>query len=109
LLYSAKEGLFQQTVLNNICDWISYNLASTHTKSSLQFYQKWIVQFHSALYISLKNGWSTFCSSFFPDLVEGTSGQLAPISGHGFDGMVYNELGLHRELAISDITQFGVI
>jgi len=24
LLYSAKEGLFQQTVLNNICNWISY-------------------------------------------------------------------------------------
>jgi len=42
----------------------------------------------------------------FPDPVKATSGQLVPFKGHGF---VCNELGLHRQLASSGITQFGVI
>jgi len=54
-----------------ICDWISHNPASTHTKSNLQFYQKWTagpIHFHSAHCISLEDGRSAFCCSFFQTL-----------------------------------------
>ena len=45
-------------------------------------------------------------------MVKATSGRLAPLNGHGFDRfviMVCSELGLHRELANSVLSQFGVI
>ena len=34
---------------------------------------------------------------------------MAPLNGHGFVIMVCSELGLHRELANSVLSQFGVI
>jgi len=79
-----------------------------HTKSNLQFCQKWIagpIHFHPALCISLENGRSALVVAF-PDRLKVTSGRLAPFTRHGFVGI---ELGLHRQLASSDITQFGVI
>jgi len=55
-------------------------------------------------------GWQVcFLLELFPDLMKAKSGQLAPFKGHGFVGMVCNELGLHRQLSNSDIPQFGVI
>jgi len=45
----------------------------------------------------------------FLDPVKATGGRLAPFRGNGFVGIVCNELGLHGQLASSDITQFGVI
>jgi len=47
-----------------------------------------------------------FLLQLFPDPVKG---QLVPFRGHGFVGFVCNELGLHRQLASSGITLFGVI
>jgi len=41
----------------------------------------------------------------FPDPVKARSGRLAPFRGHGFVEIVYNKLGLHRQLASSVITQ----
>jgi len=52
---------------------------------------------------------SLFFVAAFPDPVKAMSGRLVPFRGHGFVGIVCNELGLHRQLASSDITQFGVI
>jgi len=46
---------------------------------------------------------------FFPDPMKDMSGSLAPFRGHGFVGIVCNEVGLHRQLASSDITQFEVM
>ena len=43
------------------------------------------------------------------DPVKATSGRLVPLNGHGFVIMVCSELGLHRELANSVLSQFGVI
>jgi len=37
------------------------------------------------------------------------SGQLVPFGCYSFDGMVCNELGLYKELASSDITQFECV
>ena len=54
-----------------ICDWISYNKASTHTKSNLRFYQKWIAgltHYHIPHCTSFRTGKSGFCSSFLPTL-----------------------------------------
>jgi len=45
----------------------------------------------------------------FPDPVKTTSGRLVPFKGNRFVGILCNELGLHRQLTRSDITQFGVI
>ena len=57
---------------------------------------------------------SGFCGSFLPTLSKPlTSGRLVPLNGHGFVIMVCSErgseLGLHRELANSVLSQFGVI
>jgi len=49
---------------------------------------------------------------FVAALSKATSGRLIPISGHGFVGMLCNELGLHRELANSiwsDLIAFSPI
>ncbi len=43
------------------------------------------------------------------DPVKATSGRLVPLNGHGFVIMMCSELGLHRELANSVLSQFGVI
>ena len=54
-----------------ICDRISYNKASTHTKSNLRFYQKWIaglIHYHISHCTSFSTGKSGFCSSFLPTL-----------------------------------------
>jgi len=87
---------------NSICEQISHNSASTHAKSNLKFYQKWTVvqctSFHSAHCISLQDSRSAFCCSFFLTLWKPQV--------HGF---VCNELGLHRQLFSSDITQYGMI
>jgi len=49
-------------------------------------------------------GWQVyFLLQLYPDPVKATSGQLAPCRGHGFVGILCNELGLHRQLASSDI------
>jgi len=45
----------------------------------------------------------------FSDPVKPMSRRLAPFRGYDFVGIVCNELGFHRQLASSDITQFGVI
>ena len=53
------------------CDRISYNKASTHTKSNLRFYQKWIaglIHYHISHCTSFSTGKSGFCSSFLPTL-----------------------------------------
>ena len=47
----------------NICDRISYNKASTHTKSNLCFYQKWIaglIHYHISHCTSFSTGKSGF-------------------------------------------------
>ena len=95
-----------------ICDRISYNQASTHTKSNLGFYQKWIaglIHYHIPHCASFRTGKSGFCSSFLPTLSKPRVGDMAPLNGHGFVIMVCSELGLHRELANSVLSQFGVI
>ena len=54
-----------------ICDRISHNQASTHTKSNLRFYQKWIaslIHYHIPNCSSFRTGKSGFCSSFLPTL-----------------------------------------
>ena len=54
-----------------ICDRISHNKASTHTKSNLRFYQKWIaglIHYHISHCTSFSTGKSGFCSSFLPTL-----------------------------------------
>jgi len=55
-------------------------------------------------------GWQVcLLLKLFPDPVKAMSGQLSPFKGHGYVGMVCKKLGLHRQVASSDITQFGVI
>ena len=54
-----------------ICDRISHNKASTHTKSNLRFYQKWIaglINYHISHCTSFSTDKSGFCSSFLPTL-----------------------------------------
>ena len=54
-----------------ICDRISHNKASTHTKSNLRFYQKWIaglIHYHIPHCTSFRTGKSGFCGSFLPTL-----------------------------------------
>ena len=54
-----------------ICDRISHNKASTHTKSNLRFYQKWIaglIHYHIPHCTSFRIGKSGFCGSFLPTL-----------------------------------------
>ena len=50
---------------------------------------------------------SSSCSILY--FYKAMSGRLAPLNGHGFVVMVCGELGLHRELANSVLSQFGVI
>ena len=55
----------------HICDRISHNKASTHTKSNLRFYQKWIadlIHYHISHCTSFSTDKSGFCSSFLPTL-----------------------------------------
>ena len=66
-----KITLFQQQAFRlsfkSMCDRISHNKASTHTKSNLRFYQKWIaglIHYHIPHCTSFKTGKSSFCSSF---------------------------------------------
>ena len=59
------------TPLGDICDRISHNRASTHTKSNLRFYQKWIaglIHYHIPHCTSFRTGKSGFCGSFLPTL-----------------------------------------
>jgi len=70
---------------------------------------RWSKTPHPALCISMEDDRSPFLFQLFPDPVKAMSGQLAPFRGHGLVGIVCNELGLHRQLAGSDITKFGVI
>ena len=61
----------QLQIALQICDRISYNKASTHTKSNLRFYQKWIaglIHYHISHCTSFSTGKSGFCSSFLPTL-----------------------------------------
>ena len=56
-----------------ICDRISHNKASTHTKSNLRFYQKWIaglIHYHIPHCTSFRTGKSGFCGSFLPTLLK---------------------------------------
>ena len=67
-----------------------------HTKSNLQFYQKWIaglIHYHISHCTSFSTGKSGFCSSLPCQSHE------CEIGRHGFVIMVCSELGLHRELA----------
>jgi len=41
----------------------------------------------------------------FSDPIKAMSGQLVPFSGYSFVEMMNSELGLHRELASSDLNQ----
>ena len=50
-----------------------------------------------------------FLQQLSSDPVKAMSGRLASLNGHGFVVMVCSELGLHRELAIGVLNQFGVI
>ena len=59
------------TIYIYICDRISHNKASTHTKSNLRFYQKWIaglIHYHISHCTSFSTDKSGFCSSFLPTL-----------------------------------------
>ena len=67
---------------------------NTLSYSTLYFLQDWQV-------------W--FLWQLSSDPVKATSGRLVPLNGHGFVIMVCSELGLHRELANSVLSQFGVI
>ena len=58
-------------ILKYTCDPISHNQASSHTKSNLRFYQKWIaglIHYHIPHCASFRTGKSDFCSSFLPTL-----------------------------------------
>ena len=66
---------------------------NTLSYSTLYFLQDWQV-------------W--FLWQLSSDPVKATSGRLVPLNGHGFVIMVCSELGLHRELANSILSQFGV-
>ena len=99
-----------------ICDRISHNKASTHTKSNLRFYQKWNAGLIHALSYStlyfLQDWQVWFLWQLSSDPVKATNGRLVPLNGHGFVimvSLVCSELGLHRELANSVLSQFGVI
>ena len=67
---------------------------NTLSYSTLYFLQDWQV-------------W--FLWQLSSDPVKATSGRLVPLNGHGFVIMVCSELGPHRELANSVLSQFGVI
>ena len=67
---------------------------NTLSYSTLYFLQDWQV-------------WFLWQLSSHP--VKATSGRLVPLNGHGYVIMVCSELGLHRELANSVLSQFGVI
>ena len=60
-----------QTHAYILCDRISQIQASTHTKSNLRFYQKWIaglIHYHISHCTSFSTDKSGFCSSFLPTL-----------------------------------------
>ena len=63
---------------------------------------------YSTLYF-LQNWQVWFLWQFSSDPVKATSGRFVPLNGHGFVIMVCSELGFHRELTNSVLSQFGVI
>ena len=76
LFLRKEEKMKHMNTLNisdfiNKCDRISHNKASTHTKSNLRFYQKWIaglIHYHIPHCTSFRTGKSGFCGSFLPTL-----------------------------------------
>ena len=79
--------------LSTNCDRIWKNPASTHTKSNIWLYQKWIaglILYHIPLCALLRNHKSGFCGSLSRTL----SNALALLAGRGSLGLVLRGLGL---------------